>query len=403
VRDRQAIRILVIDDEPFVLKVLTRQLNNLGYTDVVAFTLAQDGLDLLQADQSSFQLVLCDLDMPGMDGIEFLRHLGDMEFAGGLVLISGEDTRILKSAERLAKAHRLNMLGAIAKPVMPAELADVLQRAGAATARGRGGSKRRKHAREELLAALDRCELINHYQPQVAVGSGALVGVEALVRWQHPEDGLVFPGQFIGLAEKHDLMDRLTKTVLVQGLQALADWDSRGLSVKLSVNVSMDSLTNLEFPGFVLRCASEAGLPLTRLVLEVTESRLMKNRLVSLDNLTRLRLKKIGLSIDDFGTGHSSLAQLRDIPFNELKIDQGFTHGASGNPELRSIFEASLKMAKELGMTCVAEGVEDEVDWQFLQGTGCDLAQGYFIAKPMAAEDLPDWHIGWQKSQAGGD
>jgi len=158
----------------------------------------------------------------------------------------------------------------------------------------------------------------------------------------------------------------------------------------------MDNLGSLEFPDFVARAADKAGVSPTSLVLEVTESRLMKDPLAALDILTRLRLKHIGLSIDDFGTGHSSLAQLRDIPFDELKVDRGFVHGACRDASLRAIFEASLGMARQLGMKTVAEGVEDQEDWDCLRATGCDMAQGYFIAKPMPAADLAGWIAQWE-------
>jgi len=395
-----AIRILVIDDEPFFLKVLARQLNNLGYRDVITCERAEEGLASIRANPASYQVIFCDLDMPGMDGVEFIRHLTNTAFVGGLILISGEDTRVLRSAERLAKSHKLNILGAVGKPVKAETLASFLRDSHGSPARARLRSANRKYTASDLVRALDNQELINHYQPQVLSDSGDFVGVEALVRWRHPTDGMIFPDQFIHLAEKHRLIDRLTEAVLLQGLKAISAWNRDAIQVRLSVNVSMDSLTDLEFPDFVTQAALDANLPVTQLMLEVTESRLMKNRSASLDNLTRLRLKKIGLSIDDFGTGHSSLAQLRDIPFSELKIDRGFTHGVSSNPELRAIFDASLGMAKQIGMTCVAEGVENEADWHYVKHSGCDLAQGYFIGKPMAAEDLPGWHASWQAKRA---
>jgi EAL domain-containing protein (putative c-di-GMP-specific phosphodiesterase class I) len=137
-------------------------------------------------------------------------------------------------------------------------------------------------------------------------------------------------------------------------------------------------------------------VPAEDLILEVTESRLIRHMLEPLEILTRLRLKHIGLSIDDFGTGHSSLAQLRDIPFNELKIDRSFVHSADRDNTKHAILAGSLGMAKQLGITSVAEGVEDLADWHFLRQQGCDLAQGYFVAKPMPAENLRAWHDDWQ-------
>jgi EAL domain-containing protein (putative c-di-GMP-specific phosphodiesterase class I) len=132
------------------------------------------------------------------------------------------------------------------------------------------------------------------------------------------------------------------------------------------------------------------------IVLEVTESRLMKDLSAPLEILARLRLKRFSLSIDDFGTGHSTLAQLRDFPFDELKVDRSFVHGAAGNDTLSAIYGASLSLAKHLGIKTVAEGVENRADWDFLRGTGCDLAQGYFIAKPMPAGEIPDWIAAWE-------
>jgi EAL domain-containing protein (putative c-di-GMP-specific phosphodiesterase class I) len=220
--------------------------------------------------------------------------------------------------------------------------------------------------------------------------------VEALVRWQHPKDDLVFPDQFITTAEEHGLIDELTRVVLTAALQQARIWQDAGLHLRVAVNVSMDNISSLEFPDFVARTAAKAGVPLTNLVLEVTESRLMKNPLAALDILTRLRLKHISLSIDDFGTGHSSLAQLRDIPFDELKVDRGFVHGAWRDSSLRAIFEANLGMAQQLGMKTVAEGVEDLEDWDFLCAAGCDLAQGYFIARPMPAEEIMGWLPTWE-------
>jgi EAL domain-containing protein (putative c-di-GMP-specific phosphodiesterase class I) len=221
------------------------------------------------------------------------------------------------------------------------------------------------------------------------------VGVETLVRWHHPEDGLVFPDQFIHVAEEHGLINDLTQFVLLQAFTQAKKWQQAGFELRVSVNVSMDNLTSLDFQDHVVKLAADVGILPQKLVLEITESQLMGDMRVSLEILTRLRLKRFRLSIDDFGTGHSSLAQLRDIPFDELKIDQGFVHGASKNETLRVIYDASLALAKQLNMESVAEGVEDRDDWELLRRTGCDLAQGNFVSKPLLAEEIPAWIKVW--------
>ena len=193
------------------------------------------------------------------------------------------------------------------------------------------------------------------------------------------------------MAETHGLIDDLTRVVLTAALAQARIWQDVGLVLRVAVNVSMHNLASLDFPDFVEGLATKAGVPPQEVVLEVTESQLMKDLRIPLEILTRLRLKRFRLSIDDFGTGHSSLAQLRDIPFDELKIDQSFVHGAWAGETLLAMYDTSLSLARKLGMDVVAEGVEDRADWNHLRRTGCDFAQGYFIARPMPAADLPAW------------
>ena len=387
-------KILLVDDEPFALKLLSHQLEKLGFVNVISHEHAADALAQMEFGTETVGLILCDLQMPGMDGVEFIRELVRIGYTGGLVLVSGEDERVLQTAEKLSKAHRLNVLGALHKPVSQEQLKQVLNNHALRAAAAHVVHK--TYTPEALWRAITGGKLVNYYQPKVDIASGAVTGVETLVRWHHPEDDIVFPDQFIATAEEHGLIDELTRTVLASALRQARLWQDAGLHFHVAVNVSMNNLGSLEFPDFVARAALNAGVQPASLVLEVTESRLMKNPLAALDILTRLRLKRIGLSIDDFGTGHSSLAQLRDIPFDELKIDRSFVHGAWRDSSLRAIFDASLGMAKQLGMKTVAEGVEDRDDWDFLRKTGCDMAQGYFIARPMPADDLPAWIQAWE-------
>ena len=247
--------------------------------------------------------------MPGIDGVEFVRHLARIGYRGGLVLVSGEDERSLQAVNKLAQAHRIHMLGSLTKPVLADRLRELLASHACSSATPNHAPHHRPGP-DELRRAIAEGELVNHEQPKVALATAALVGVEALVHWRHPQAGLVFPDQFIATAEEHGL-------------------------------------------------------------------------------------------IDDFGTGHSSLAQLRDIPFDELKLDRSFVNGAARDPSLRAIIDATLAMAGQLGMKAVAEGVEDRADWDCLRAMGCDVAQGYFIARPMPGADLPAWRAGWELRRAG--
>ena len=388
------IRILVLDDESFMHKLLAHMLAGLGYDSVVTCDNGPDALKLLDAHDQAPNLILMDLNMPGMDGIQFVRKLVEHNYKGSLILVSGEDERVLQMAEKLVQAHQITVLGHLKKPVSRGGLSFLVSK-WRPTRTLHAVSK--SYAAAELKDAINNNRLVNYYQPKVSLATGAVVGVETLVRWLHPLDGLVFPDLFIGLAEEHGLIDDLTRAVFTGALKQTRAWKLEGLNLRVAVNVSMENLMSVSFADFVAESANAADVVASDILLEITESRLMLDHRMPLDVLTRLRLKRFGLSIDDFGTGYSSLTQLHSIPFNELKIDRSFVHGAWRDETVLAMYNASLGLGKQLGMQVVAEGVEDADDWEFLRRTGCDLAQGYFIARPMPAEELPAWATTWNK------
>lgn len=391
--------VLVVDDDPFIGSLLQSMLSALGWLSVEVHTSAVDGLRFLDGGNAA-ALTICDLNMPDVDGIEMLRHLAERAYAGGVIMLTGEDERVLSTSGNLVSIHGLELVGTLQKPIRRDRLAGLLSE-WARKADSRPRVARAPFPATEVARAIELGELFNVYQPKVDARSGAFVGIESLVRWRHPTHGTVFPDQFIGVAEDNELIDGLTRLVLTNALADGAELVRRGVDLRVAVNVSMDNLTTFSFADFVIGAIARQGFPADKLILEVTESRLMRDRLAPLDILARLRLKHVSLSIDDFGTGGSSLVQLRDVPFDELKIDRSFIHGAHSDATSRAIVEGSVAMARRLGIKVVAEGVEDADDWRFVRHVGIDIVQGYFVAKPMALEDLVVWQGNWELRREG--
>ena len=391
------VKILALDDDTFMLNLLRRMLANLGYGSVVTCDNGHAALEMVASPNDCPDLILLDINMPEIDGLEFVRHLVGQHYAGSLILVSGEDERMQQAAEKLARAHKITVLGHLHKPVSPEGFIELLGK-WEAPALSEPDAEKSVYGADELRAAIANGELVNYYQPKVMTTTGRVVGVETLVRWRHPRDGMVLPEHFIGVAEAHGLIDDLTRVVLTGAFAQSRLWHDSGLLLRVAVNLSMDNLASLSFLDEVVELAAKAGMPPQMVELEVTETRLMEDLRTPLEMLARLRLKRFRPSIDDFGIGNSSLAQLRDLPFDELKIDQSFVHGACSNEKLRAMFDSCLNLAKQLGMEVVAEGVEDQADWDFVCKSGCDIAQGYFIAKAMPAADLPAWIQSWQQT-----
>jgi diguanylate cyclase (GGDEF)-like protein len=254
-----------------------------------------------------------------------------------------------------------------------------------------GGGRHRLEAVDQLRRGIADGELVLHYQPKLALSSGAVDGVEALVRWQHPSRGLLFPDAFIDLAESAGLMSRLTSAVVEMSLAQCRAWADDGVRLTVSVNVSPSNLVDDEFPDEVAALLQRFRLPASALVLEVTESILMEDRERAVRVLSRLREAGVGVSIDDYGTGYSSLAYLATLPVTELKLDRVFVAGMTGSSRAASIVTSTLQLAHALDLVLVAEGAEDQETVDALGALGCDLVQGYHFSRPLPPEQLLQW------------
>ena len=240
----------------------------------------------------------------------------------------------------------------------------------------------------QLAGAVDRGELVLHFQPQVDLALGRVTGVEALIRWQHPVRGLLGPGAFLPSVERSSLMRRITGFALREALAQAQGWREAGLDLEVSVNLSVLNLLDLSIAHDVAEQLGAHGVPPERLRLEITEDSLMTDPGRAAGVLAGLRTMGIGLSIDDFGTGYSSLSYLQRLPVSELKIDRCFVRDVARNPSDAAIVRATIDMARTLGLRTVAEGVEDEAGLATLRELGCDMVQGFHLGRPMPAADL---------------
>ena len=349
IKTLQEMRILVVDDDVFILKTLTRILTKAGVTKLICTDVATDALKYLSSRLEPVDILISDLNMPELDGIELIRYIGELSNKISLVLISGEDQRILETAESIAKERQIDVLGALQKPIIAANLLAMLHNpelVKTVQSREIGSSD----LADELRLALKKRQVIPYYQPQICSDTLAVVGIEALARWQHPRRGLIPPNVFIPLAEQLDLINELTEIICQQAFADLAQIHQHGWHITLSVNFSAQCLVWLDVPERIQKALKAHEILPKYVIIEVTESLLTRDLATSLDILTRFRLKGLGLSIDDFGTGFSTMEQLRRIPFNELKVDQSFVHGPTHNHVSHAILESSLNLAKKLAI-----------------------------------------------------
>lgn len=392
--------IMVVEDHDFQRRTTLRLLIDLGAEKLLEAPNGSTALKLLADRGEPVDILLCDLDMPEMDGVEFIRHVAEHCLAQAVAVVSAMEPAILHSVETMAKAYGLQVLGSIAKPLCLQELAACLAGFQPGESLAQAVVTRIEFTPEDLRRGLKEGEFIAFFQPKVSFETGGVESVEALVRWFRPGHGVITPLAFIDHMEHLGLVAPLTEVLLTQTCKYLKSWARRGYSLTASVNVSMRCLEDVSIADRLHALVKGAECDPRQITLEVTETEVMMDAAKVLNVLARLRLKGFGLSIDDFGTGYSSLQQLGKVPFTELKIDQSFVKGFLTQPRHRMIIETSLELADKLKLKTVAEGVETRAEWDLLKSLGCQQAQGYFMAHPMPGYQIPEWIRMWQAPEA---
>jgi EAL domain-containing protein (putative c-di-GMP-specific phosphodiesterase class I) len=369
--------VLAIDDEPALLEIIQKVAKSVDF----AATVTTEPVIFQAALSTQPSVVLLDLQMPGCDGIELLRVLADARCRAKIILMSGVGARVLGLAREIGHGLGLEMGEPLEKPVRPAKLRQILSQMRSKTFHPDAAG---------LQEALDNDRLELFYQPLLTLATGETIGFEALVRWNHPEFGIVMPDRFIGLAERENLINPLTDRVLELAAGQIASWRKAGIESFVSVNISAANIV-AELPDQLVRLCARHDIPPTVLRLELTETAVMGSHALMLEILTRVRLKGHQLALDDFGTGYSSLVQLHRLPFSELKIDLSFVREMGSSAEARLIVGAIIGLGHSLNLELIAEGIETDDLTKRLVAMGCQTGQGYVFSRPIPASKIPDW------------
>lgn len=381
--------VVFVDDDPEFGELVSVIAAQVG----VPCTVTRDAASFLAALSPETTLVLLDLLMPGLDGIEVLRLLSQRDHQPAVAFVSGTGKRVMESALALAESLGLTVAGFLEKPFQLQDLEQLLTcKPKPRTMDRMVASKGHPFSEEEFHEALERDEFFLEYQPQIALSSGQVVGLEALVRWSHPVQGALAPGEFIPFAERHGLIDSLGWWVIERGLSEFC-WirDDMVAEASISLNVAVSSLKDLTFPDRLVALAKTLGVAPRCIVLEITETGLIQELSSTLDVLTRLRMRDVQLAIDDFGSGYSMMQQLRHVPATEIKIDRSFVHRLDATESDNVMVQKIIEIGRELHMRVVGEGVETERHLEYLIQNGCDLAQGEFFSSPLPAKSLGLW------------
>ena len=386
--------LLIVDDNIVQRLQVVALCRELGVEMIYEAASGAEALELLSLLVLPPDMMVVDLEMPVMDGVELIELLSERGISIPLIVASSREVVLINTVETMARNLGIPVVAGIRKPLRRESLAaafDGWDRGQADPGVVDSGIPFAVIPPHDLAAAIDSGAIRVHYQPKVDMTKGVVCGMEALARWTHPTLGEIRPDRFIDLAEREGMIHALTMSVLGQAFGEAGRWNAAGLRLSMAVNLSPRLLADPALVRELSALLEAHGLEARQVVLEITESSVVDCMGVALGVLARLRLKGFGLSIDDYGTGFSSMQQLARIPFSELKIDRAFVRGANQRNNLRVILKSALDMARQLGLVTVAEGIETLADWQLVRDFGCGVGQGFLVAPAMPAEMVPDW------------
>lgn len=371
-------RVIIVNDDQNTGNLLAEICSNCNYI-VRTATSAKAFISIY--DDVNPELILLDLQLGDVDGIELLRYLVDAKCSNKMIILSNHKDKWFDIEQKIGKDQRLNIVGFIQKPFHTEQLVSLLESIKWST---------ESISIEAIADAIEAKEIILYYQPKISLLNNQIVGVEALARWQH-NSHLILPDRFIPLAEASHLMRSLTNTIIEKAFSDYHDFQCGSLSISLSINLSGKDLTDDSFPNRIRSLAKQHNIDPGNICFELKENTIMAPDQHIIDILSRLKLIGFMLSIDNFGTGYSSLTDLRKIPFNEIKIDKSFVFNLLHDKDAQIITRSIIDLGQNFGLITTAEGVESKEVLEKLRDYHCNVAQGYYFSKPLPPSDLAEW------------
>lgn len=378
---------LVIDDDPLFQIVVSEGLIAGGVKHVEVADDGVEGMEKLVNARNPIDLIAVDLQMPNMTGVDVVRELARIGFQGGVIIISSEESNLLRSVHNLAKMVGINILGAMGKPLDVTGLHALIQKESSEQDR----FPKRVISRAQVIEALANDEIIPYYQPKICLAEHSITGFEVLARRVTEDDKTSAPTEYLDAIEKYGLSIEFLSKMIAKAAEDTRDWYTQLRSFKLAFNLTPLAVQDSGLPDRLLSIVKNAGLEPSSITFEITENHLLECTAASLEVLSLMRLYGFDLSIDDFGTGATSIEQLRTFPFTELKIDGRFMMACSNDEFSRLTVQTSAKLAGMLGMNVVAEGVETPEAIQFARKSGANEVQGFHFARAMSAERALNW------------
>lgn len=379
-------RALVIDDDPLFQIVVSEGLKASGVARVETADDGVEGLKALANTADDVDLIAVDLQMPNMTGVDVVRELARLGYRGSVIIISSEASNLRRSVENMAKLLGIDILGALGKPLDVDGLNALIH----TSRKNKQGENKRLLSRAQVIQAIENRDLIPYFQPKVNLKTRSVTGFEVLARHVEDEAGSA-PMGYLDAIEKFGLSVDFLCAMIAQAAEQIDDWETPYRSLKFSFNLTPLAVQDSGLPDRLLAAVVRAGLDPKSITFEITENHLLECTAASLEVLSLMRLYGFDLSIDDFGTGATSIEQLRTFPFTELKIDGRFMMASASDEFSRLTVETSAKLASMLGMTVVAEGVETPSAIMFARRSGAHEVQGFHFARPMSAQQTHAW------------